>query len=248
MAARRGQLRPSGAPCGSFATCDVGADLCVRPPTRTTEFGDHQIRVRYSLPRGVQSHFVNNEGLPVRHVLRLRDYNYCSPGAYFITLCTENRRCVFGAVYDVSVTLTPLGLIIHNTWVEACSFCAGVNTDAFVVMPNHLHAVVLLHDDTVDQAVPRAVSTGLPSLIRRFKTLSTTRATRKPVIRESLPPHGRLWQRSYYEHVVRDDNSLERIRDYIATNPLRWALDRENPEHAAPSTCPQTGAIEPWMV
>ena len=206
------------------------------------------MRARYSFPRGVQSPFVNNEELPVRHVLRLRDYNYCSPGAYFVTLCTESRICVFGAVHDASVTLTPLGFIIHNTWVEACSLCAGVSTDAFVVMPNHLHAVVLLHEDTVDQSAPRAVSTGLPSLMRRFKTLSTTRAIRTPVMRESVPPHGRLWQRSYYEHVVRDDNSLERIRDYIITNPLRWALDRENPQHADPSTSPHPSAIEQWMV
>ena len=184
----------------------------------------------------------------MRHPIRLRGYDYSTPGAYFVTLCTENRRCDFGTIRDGLVSLTALGLLIHNTWIETCSFCAGVSADAFVVMPNHLHAVVLLKDNTAGQISPRTMSTGLPSLIRRFKMLSTARASHTKVTRESPLPHGHLWQRSYYEHVIRDDDSLERIREYISTNPLRWELDRENPEHADTSVSPQTSALEQWMV
>ncbi len=99
----------------------------------------------------------------------------------FVTLCAEDHRCDFGEVKDDIVALTPLGHIIHNTWVEACSFCTGVSADAFVVMPNHLHAIVLLHNDTTNRNDGRDGTTGLSSFIRRFKTLSTFRVVRTAV-------------------------------------------------------------------
>ena len=224
------------------------ADLCVRPPKTSPVSGEHMAKGPPIVAGGVQSRAMKDVSLPARHALRLRGYDYSTPGAYFVTLCAAGRRCDFGTVQDGIVTLTTLGHIIHNTWVETCSFCAGVNADVFVVMPNHLHAIVLLHNDTTAREDGRNGTTELSSLIRRFKTLSTSRAVRAAVSEGRSLPRGRVWQRSYYEHVIRNDYSLERIRDYVGSNPLRWSLDRENPESVDPPVPPSAGAEEQWMV
>lgn len=149
-----------------------------------------------------------------RRSLRLRDYDYSQAGAYFITVCTGQRLCHLGSVVDGAVQLAPPGHIVQSTWEGLPERFAGIELDAMVVMPNHLHGIVLL---------PDAPSHPLGAVVRAVKAASTR------LIRVAGFPSF-AWQRNYYEHVIRNEKELERIRDYIATNPLRWHLDRENPD------------------
>jgi REP element-mobilizing transposase RayT len=156
--------------------------------------------------------------LPNRKQLRLASFDYAAPGAYFVTICTDDRRCVLGTVDGEGVLLSPMGEIVRELWRMVPATSPGVAQDEFVVMPNHLHGIVILAEG----------APSLPQVIGRFKSLSTRRIRALPGEAQT-----RLWQRSCHEHVIRDDHSLSRIREYVANNPLKWHLDRENPINVA---------------
>lgn len=174
-----------------------------------------------------------------RRSLRLLGYDYSQPGAYFLTICTLNRRSWFGKVVDRKMVLNHAGRMVQAVWKGLPERFHSVALDAFVVMPNHFHGIIVLvgaqfiapnacdrnkrwHSATSHQgAINRAPTLG--EIVRVFKA-ATTRQIRLAGLREFG------WQRNYYEHIIRGENSLNRIREYIATNPLRWELDRENPQ------------------
>ena len=192
---------------------------------------------------------------PTRHrrqSIRLPAYDYAQAGAYFVTVCTQNRECAFGDVVDGEMVLNEPGRMVETTWRELPQHYPGVEVVAFVVMPNHVHGVIMLvgagpracpDNPGRSRGVagqprrfagqPRGVApTGtmsLPDVVHRFKSLTTARYRRGVLQDRWLPFPGRLWQRNYYEHVVRNDEELNDIRQYIAENPLRWAGDGENP-------------------
>lgn len=155
-----------------------------------------------------------------RRSTRLHGYDYEQAGAYFVTLCAQDRECLFGEVVDGAMRLGGAGEMIHSAWEALPAHYPSVDLDAFVVMPNHLHGIVVL-DGTSGLA--------LGDLIQRFKTLTTHRYIEK--VREGAWPafRRRVWQRNYYDHVIRDGPSLQRIREYVHDNPARWATDPENP-------------------
>ena len=193
-----------------------------------------------------------------RRSMRLPGYDYSQAGAYFVTICTRGRVCVLGDVVDGRVRLSEFGRLAHSVWSELPRHYSHVRLDAWVVMPNHVHGIVMLEpsDDVVgaglkpaptienelpsmvldasrsrrvDRTVLKPAPTGrrqhgLPEVVRAFKTYSARRinaargATGTP-----------FWQRNYYEHVIRDEESLDRIREYIVYNPARWDEDPENP-------------------
>jgi len=156
-----------------------------------------------------------------RRSIRLKGFDYRRAGAYFVTICTQHRACLFGDVVRGEVALTDAGAMVRRVWDELSGRYPGVETDAFVVMPNHVHGVVILTGE------PSGLS--LADVVHRFKTL-TTRLYTAGVRNLGWPAfHARLWLRNYYERVIRDRTSLERIREYIAHNPARWAEDPENP-------------------
>jgi putative transposase len=144
--------------------------------------------------------------------------------------------------------------MIHDKWAGLPSYCRGVRLDEVVVMPNHLHAIVFLdgdnqsHEDAHGSPQVRRANQSLPSLIRRFKTLTTTTAIQEARSHGGSERIGSLWQRSYYDHVVRSDESLLRIREYICSNPQRWTLDRQNPEFKESQIQPIETRREEWMV
>jgi putative transposase len=166
-----------------------------------------------------------------RKTLRLRDYDY-SQGAYFVTICAARRKCLFGKIIDGKMKLSQEGQIVREEWQETAVRRPYLRFDEFVVMPNHFHAVLIVE---IEQGTARRAPTrekfgapipgSLPSILRSFKAAVARRIS--PMLK---PPGTAIWQRGFYEHVIRNDESLNCIREYIRNNPLLWELDRENPD------------------
>ena len=158
---------------------------------------------------------------------RLRGYDYAQPGAYFITVCTYQRECLLANVVDGAMILNLPGRLVHEAWLGLPDHYPHVGLDVFVIMPNHLHGIIVFSGDGVEAGLKPAstVRHALPEVVRGFKTFSSRRIN---AWRQT--PGTPVWQRNYYEHVIRNERELDKIREYIATNPLRWALDRENPQ------------------
>jgi REP element-mobilizing transposase RayT len=152
---------------------------------------------------------------PRRHSLRLPGYDYSQAGAYFITACTQHRVMRFGEVINCDVRLNDMGTIVQQTWDDLPTHYQGIELDAFIVMPNHVHGIIILADQS-ERRHP------ISEIVRGFKTFSA-RGVNKCAGSRSV-----LWQRGYYEHVIRNEKALDRIRAYVANNPSRWADDPEN--------------------
>lgn len=166
-----------------------------------------------------------------RHSLRLRHYDYAQAGAYFITICTHNRECIFGNVEGDTVLLNDVGRVVQDGWDVLPVNFPGVELDAFVVMPNHIHGIIVLGNvgarfiaPNKDQGVINLAPT-LGEIIRAFKARCTHGINQLRGARGM-----QVWQRNYYEHVIRNELSLQEVRQYIANNPAQWAFDRENPD------------------
>ena len=187
-----------------------------------------------------------------RRSIRLKDYDYTQAGAYFITLCVENRACVLGDVIDGEMQLSPSGAIVAEAWEWLAQQYPYVAIDEYVVMPNHFHGIIVIDAPTVGAVreppneppnePPTIPSPSTPTvgavreppnkpprkslgrLIGAFKTVSTKRINEL-----NTTPGISFWQRNYYEHIIRHENALDRIRRYIIRNPMKWAIDRQNP-------------------
>ena len=170
--------------------------------------------------------------------MRLPDYDYSQPGAYFVTIVTHQRQLLFeeGAIKA----------IVEDTWRRIPEHFKQVSLDAFVVMPNHVHGVLVISD--VGAGLPRpSPSQGeetsplprplLGQAVAYFKYQSAKRINQ---LRNT--PGARVRQRNYYEHVVRSEVEFDRVRQYIVDNPARWELDPENPARLATQTPDDT----PW--
>ena len=171
-----------------------------------------------------------------RRSVRLRGPDYTEPGAYFVTLCTRDRRCAFGEVTLDGVQLTPVGETVTEEWSRSADLRAEVELDVFVVMPNHIHGIVVISDISPQsglrahgRAPLHRPAPSLGALVAGFKAATTSHVNRL-----AGTPGAPVWQRNYYEHIIRSDKELERVRQYIAENPGRWAEDPENPSVAQP--------------
>ena len=173
-----------------------------------------------------------------RRSIRLPGYDYAQAGAYFITICTKARLCQFGDIVAGRMVLSPFGEIVMHEWQRSAVIRAELALDVFVVMPNHLHGIVMILEDArqgadVVGAHGRAPLPGSPlhrpprsvgSFIAGFKAA----ASRRINALDQTPGHA-VWQRNYYEHIIRSEAELSRIRQYISENPARWSEDPENP-------------------
>jgi putative transposase len=149
-----------------------------------------------------------------RRSLRLPGYDYAQPGSYFVTICTAGHRCSLGEVFGEAVRLSATGDIVGALWQSLPERYEALSLDEFVIMPNHIHGIVEL----------AAGCRNLPSIIGAYKSVST-----KAINLANATPSSQFWQRSYHEHVIRDERARDRIREYIRNNPMKWHLDRENP-------------------
>jgi len=177
-----------------------------------------------------------------RKQIRLPDYDYSRNGYYFVTVCSKNRANIF-AEYKTSVgaglasarrndnvddnafALSPIGKIIEQQWLAIPNHYGDVELDAYVIMPNHIHGIIVIHQ-TLKRADARPAPT-VSDIICSFKSRSSVGYTRY-VNRNDLDFSGKIWQRSFYDHVIRNERSLNAIREYILDNPVNWEQDTEN--------------------
>lgn len=197
-----------------------------------------------------------------RRSIRLRGYDYAWAGTYFVTLCAQHRECLFGEVMGNKMRLNVAGQIVATIWQSIPRHFPGVTLEAWIIMPNHLHGIIVIGDQRRGEAVaydspasttprlaiaspnpphpapkkpeplptdasPRQDGTqpgSLSAIVQNFKSVSTRKINR---IRNT--PGGPVWQRNYYEHILRDEAALNRIRQYIGDNPRQWAEDENNP-------------------
>jgi len=189
-----------------------------------------------------------------RRSIRLRGHNYGGGGAYFVTCCVEGKECLFGRVVDSIMLINECGQIVQRAWAAIPQRFPSLVPDAFQMMPNHLHGILVIPGPGLEPSLaaaagarvihpvgpalaptkagasPGATKDHRPSLgnvVGAFKSLSAI-AVNRWLFRTGR----RLFQEDYFEHVIRDVDSLEKIRDYILTNPARWREDPENPQSA----------------
>ncbi|PHS40702.1 MAG: transposase [Sulfurovum sp.] len=173
--------------------------------------------------------------------LRLPHYDYSRAGYYFITICTQNRLHLFGEIVDDMMVLGVAGKMVNKLWYEIINDFPNIALHEFIIMPNHIHGIIEIVDNVgaplvgaldVASAVgihdKRAPMKGAPTVgnvIGVYKSL-TTNAYIKMVKNGTLPPFDkRIWQRNYYEHIIRDDVDYDRIATYIINNPSTWDDD-----------------------
>ncbi|MDX9745153.1 MAG: transposase [Syntrophales bacterium] len=193
-----------------------------------------------------------------RRSIRLKEYDYSQNGAYFVTVCARNGKCLFGNIANGEMALNDAGRMVEKWFYELENKFAEIQCDEMAVMPNHIHFIVnniATGTDNVGadlRVCPLLRVTGTPSgkpgvtgehigsplrsplrsplhsVVRWFKTMTTNEYIRG-VKNHGWPRFdGKLWQRNYYEHIIRDEQSLENIRDYITHNPAKWAEDENN--------------------
>ncbi len=176
--------------------------------------------------------------IPHRRLIRLPDFDYSAGGAYFITIVTHQRRCILGRIVDGVPNLSPIGCIVAEELEITPLMRPEFVFDDFVIMPNHVHIIVVIDHDAQARklaALPtsRSETHARPHL--RSGTIGAMIAGMKATVTKGanfigVHPAHPIWQRNYYEHVIRDERDHANIRAYIENNPANWADDSENPE------------------
>lgn len=185
-----------------------------------------------------------------RRSIRLQGYDYSQSGLYFVTICMQNRACLLGEIQMGQIKLNSAGEMIYRWWNALPDKFPSVVIDAFVVMPNHFHGIIVITDNPVgadpcvcpntpacpnednsDRTKVKGVHAGapLPTMVQWFKTMTTNEYIRGVKNLGWEPFNKRLWQRNYYEHIIRNEESLQHIREYVHTNPLKWEEDQLHP-------------------
>ncbi|RPI06422.1 MAG: hypothetical protein EHM64_03090 [Ignavibacteriae bacterium] len=188
-----------------------------------------------------------------RKSIRLKDYDYSSPGEYFVTICTHERECLFGEIINGEMVLNSFGLIVQEEWLKSKIIRPEIELDEFIVMPNHLHGIIVIKDesqimvgthgraslpetfvhDTSDGRASLPETSDDPAPLRRQpRSLGSIiagfkSAATKRINEERRMPRTPVWQSRFYEHIIRSEKDLTNIRDYIINNPIKWYADEE---------------------
>ncbi len=182
-----------------------------------------------------------------RRSIRLKGYDYSKEGVYFVTICAQERECLFGEVVNGEMVMNEAGARVQAVWDELPCHYSQVRLDAFAIMPNHVHGIVVLPPVGARFIAPKSIappSTIAPNpvptvgeIVRGFKARCTHAINQMCNIRGI-----RVWQRNYYEHIIRGEVDYNRIAEYISTNPQRWMSDTLHPDNIANAPCHNVGA------
>ncbi|OGB68901.1 MAG: hypothetical protein A2Y94_04085 [Caldithrix sp. RBG_13_44_9] len=200
-----------------------------------------------------------------RRSIRLTGHDYSQAGVYYVTICVQDRVCLFGKINNGELKLNDAGNMVNNWWNKLPQKFTNVELDDYIIMPNHVHGIIIVGADPVcpkDQNIinyskinmsegqtdpgdkqmdsgdqqkgehvgsPLRKPVPLSRIIQWYKTMTTNEYIRNVKQNGWFPFKKHLWQRNYYEHIIRDENDLKRIRKYIIENPLNWKSDHENP-------------------
>ena len=160
---------------------------------------------------------------PIRkQSLRLEGYDYSLEGAYFVTIVTRERVNLFGDVVNETIQLSPLGELLEQCWYAIPLHFPSIELGSFIIMPNNVHGIIIIKDQTVGA---RHASPLLGTIIGSFKSAVSRQAGNELGINN-------IWQRNYYDHIIRDQQDLEQISSYILDNPRQWNEDEENPNNS----------------
>src|SRR5450759_489286 len=140
--------------------------------------------------------------MPRRRNVRLPSYDYSQPGAYFVTICAAKRKPLFGSIVDGDMRYTPGGEIVRDKWAANDDHYPGLSVDEFIVMPNHLHGILMLSDQPDRLVLP------IGEIVRRYKSIVAIRLHKEGLV------VGDVWQRNYFEHVIRNDRDPKNAREY----------------------------------
>lgn len=171
-----------------------------------------------------------------RRSIRLKGYDYTQPGSYFITICTWQRHCLFGEITHGQMQLNRYGRIVQKHWQNLIRHHQYMELGEFVIMPNHIHGILILKGVSEERKSLDIESTliklekspkkhGIPEIIRGFKTFSARQIN---TVRDTLGVP--VWQRNYYEHIIRNQQAYDKIYQYIKDNPVLWEVDQLHPE------------------
>lgn len=165
-----------------------------------------------------------------RRSIRLHDYDYSRAGAYYITICIYNKEHLFGKIANGELQPNEYGKIAENEWIKTFQLRNNIEMDEFIIMPNHFHGIIIISNEPDGTGTARRAPTierfskptsnTIPTIIRNYKSAVT-----KQINDLKNTPGTILWQRNYYEHAIRDEADLNRIREYIINNPRNWEND-----------------------
>ncbi|MEA5258226.1 transposase [Arcicella aquatica] len=167
----------------------------------------------------------------LRHSIRYKNHDYSAGGSYFITICSINRENIFGDIINQEMNLSYLGSIIEKEWLSIPSRFPSVVLDAFQIMPNHLHAIIHINANK-DEAFPKFPKhTLLGNIIGSFKSLVFQNFYKYLKDNNLIKQQSaKVWQKNYWEHIIRFENELSNCQRYIISNPQKWEEDIDNLE------------------
>ena len=170
-----------------------------------------------------------------RRSIRLPGYDYSQPGIYFVAIRTARRECLFGKVVGTDMHLNEYGRLVETELLRTSEIRPNVELDAFIVMPNHIHSIFVFHSVGKHSNTPKVGAHCSAPLQRKPQTLGSLIAGFKSTCTKQInilrcTPGAPVWQRNYYDHIIRNESEWERIRQYIARNPALWDEDEDNPE------------------
>lgn len=182
-----------------------------------------------------------NPDIHHRRSIRLKGYDYSQAGLYFITTCCKNRVCLFGEVVDAQMILNDAGKMIEKEWLALVNRFTNIYLHEHIVMPNHFHGILEIMDTNLaaplvsgldDISQPQEISSKnktIGDMMDAFKSITTVEYIRGVKTMNWQPFNKKVWQRNYYEHIIRNEKAYQNISNYILNNPAKWEADKFNP-------------------
>lgn len=186
-----------------------------------------------------------------RRSIRLKGYDYSRPGLYFVTICVQHKKCLFGGIRGNQLQLNEAGQMVQAEWEKLPRRFPNVRLHEYVVMPNHFHAILEITSEAgslpevaefredhtpapgpevSQQQQGSAVKKTLGQIVGAFQSITTVAYIRGVKTQNWPPFQGKLWQRNYWDRIIRDENAYQNISAYIINNPAKWIEDRFNPK------------------